>query len=170
MGLGYYIKMLYHQISADSRHGTHSPHVYRLLDERVYKKTYKKENIAGLGELPISFNKKKLITKVLPYLDAKVISLFSGQENKLCQAGGATFLMTGKQLDISASVVKKHIGPGRVLVWNELHMNDQLLQTYREVMANTPSLIVLDFFHLAFTYCREEQEGEIFRLKFPYFY
>ena len=52
--------MLYHQISADSRHGTHSPHVYRLLDERVYKKTYKKENIAGLGELPISFNKKKI--------------------------------------------------------------------------------------------------------------
>lgn len=170
MRLGYYIKMLYHQISADSRHGTHSPHVYRLLDERVYRKTYKKESIAGLDEQPVSFYKKRLIMKVLPYLGVKDISLFPDPENKAFQAGMPALLLTGKQPDVSWEVLKKHMSQGRVLVWSELYMNNQLLQTYRKVTADTPSLIALDFFHLTFTYCREEQGEELFRLKFPYFY
>lgn len=163
MNISYYIKRLLHQLRAHNRHGTHSPDVYALLDEKVYYKSYHGKPV-GLGsDLDLTRKELRLISCVLnhhgidelrrckddsPFFENRRSALLISSE-KECVSGMETFLYQGG-----------------IIVWYRPYQDKELQKRYETFKQRQADIVVLDFFYLAFSYFRPEQRGEVFLLKY----
>lgn len=164
MDLSYHIKRLLHQLNADNRHGTHSPDVYALLDEKVYCRNYNWEPVSLESDINVSPKELRLISCVLNHHNVDELIrcqdvLLSSLENRQ----QALFLSSEKEC---ISEVEAFMYKGGMIVWYRPYQNKAFQKRFETFKVKQTDMVVLDFFHLAFSYFRPEQRGEIFTLKY----
>jgi len=164
MNITYFIKRLLHQLKANNRHGTHSPDVYTLLDEKVYCKSYPWE-VVDLGSgIDLSQKERRLVSCVLNH--------HRFEELRRCQDDFPVFEENKRRaLFISSekeciSGMETFIYQGGLIVWHRPYQNKGFQKKFESFKQRGTDMVVLDFFHLAFSYFRPEQRGEVFILKY----
>lgn len=155
----YYWRMLKHFFVSNSRHGTHSPFVYKLADEVIYSKS--KAKSLGL-EMPRLFAKpyKKLLQDMLLHLGVERLTYSSEQE-----WGDAVFFAAE---DLDQAAVKRALKNRQFVLIDEPH-GDREIQRKWELLIQDPLVVVsVDLFHFGLLVYREGQRKEHFRLRYPF--
>ncbi|WP_225551868.1 hypothetical protein [Sphingobacterium bovistauri] len=139
--MSYLIRKIKHFLTANTRHGTHSPFVYELADELIYNKHVKRSS--------------SLIQDIQDYYNTKGID-------------PSSFVVTDFLEYKPDDLLKLQNDYFMVFVKN-IHLNQSLV--YWECMQKSEGFIVLiDLFEFGIICKRKEQPKENFRLRYPYQY
>lgn len=141
----YWYDLIWHYVSSNSRHGTHSPFVYKLADEVIYNKEnscHAKETsgIDNLIEAMHSFFQQEIGGNI-SCLDIHSVTL----EEILSLYEVSSVIFLKNIYDCKESKVK----------WSALRADQNILVT-------------IDLFYFGVVFCRKEQPKENFKLRFPY--
>lgn len=164
MNISYLIKRLSHQLSANNRHGTHSPDVYALLDEKVYCKSYSWEAVDLEPGINLTQKERRLVSCVLNHHHFDELRRCKGsfplfEENKR----RAVFISSEKEC---VSGMETFIYQGGLIVWHQPYQDKGFQKKFESFKQRGTDMIVLDFFYLAFSYFRPAQRGEVFTLRY----
>lgn len=172
MSLFYHIKAIHHHLRSKNRHGTHSPHVYRLLDEYVYQRRGKvalsRSDLAGV----LKNNRDvKFVGRVLPFFNiSEIKELGLLEESVTKNYKGQIIIIRSIEEDFPVSELLHYIENGAVLLWEEVYNDRLLTRKWKEFIQMSNVTVSLDFFHICFAYHKSTQRKEQFSLKYPYGY
>jgi len=146
-----------HFICSNSRHGTHSPFVYRIAQDVVYNEDTRSDRVGvdvdfSLRETPRYF---PLLEDILSFLDVSV--LHNGESLK-----GAYW--TNLQAENLEQLVHR-IEEGQILVIHEPYRH---YEKWKELILNQAITVSIDFFYFSIVLKRETQRKEDFKLRYPY--
>lgn len=155
----YYYKMLRHFFISNSRHGTHSPFVYKLCDEVIYANGLGSQASAQLPGGPL-LRYGDLLKAILGYLDIQKMSIgLTGED-------AVAVFYTKEVLD--PVEVQKALQQRKVVLIHEPHASSEY-EAQLEALIQIPEAIVsIDLFHFAILLHREGQVKEHFHLRYPY--
>ncbi|MCY4778052.1 hypothetical protein ORI89_00205 [Sphingobacterium sp. UT-1RO-CII-1] len=155
----YYWRMLQHFFVSNSRHGTHSPFVYKLADQVIYKK---KEEIEGSVDLPTKFSKTYcfLLQDILAYLG--VHELQRGREKQ----DAAALFFEHDELDVSK--LKLAMKKKQIVIMDQPHKNNKVHTLWNHLVQDSSVTVSLDLFYFGLLLYREGQRKEHFLLRYPF--
>lgn len=155
----YYWRMLRHFFISNSRHGTHSPFVYKLADQAIYKQ---RKEIGSPVELPKKFSKpyRLLLQDILAYLDVHKLERGEGKE------GAIALFFECDELD--ESKLKLAMRNKQIVIMDEPHKNKKVQAKWNHLVQDPSVIVSLDLFHFGLLLCREGQRKEHFLLRYPF--
>lgn len=142
----YFFDLVIHYLTANSRHGTHSPFVYKLADTIIYRKSN------DLYDVSDSTKEAKLINKISTYFNAQ------------CDLKVST-------LDITTAHVEDVIDLNSkcpVVILKNIYTSSQNKRKWKTVFLNPQVTVSIDLFYFGIIIWRKEQPKEHFKLRFPY--
>lgn len=148
--MGYFFDLVWHFLSSNSRHGTHSPFVYKLATDVIYHKG----EVSNQGR-----SEEVLKLKVALFLKSEMITIQASD-----------FVI--KDLDISKFTVDEilHvINKDKVVILTGVYKDKQSKNKWSALKADQNVVVTIDLFHFAVLIVRKEQPKENFKLRFPYF-
>ncbi len=147
----YLYDRVWHYLSSNSRHGTHSPFVYKLADEVIYKSPDKGQYING--------GMDKVDALILE------ISLYLGKELNL------TYPEAIVQVDITEytleAILELYMNIP-VLILKNIYTDNAAKQKWSALKADQTIVVTIDLFYFGIIIFRKEQPKENFKLRFPY--
>lgn len=152
----YHLDLIGHFLSAHSRHGTHSPFVYKLASQVIYSNKFDR----GEGEIVVdcTWNDPPryldLVKDILVHLDIYTL--------KDHGAGGGYWADFKK--DRETELISR-IENGQLLVVHEPHLD---LPQWRALTKYDGVTVSIDLFHFGLVLKRAGQHKENFSLRFPY--
>ncbi|GHE23609.1 hypothetical protein [Sphingobacterium griseoflavum] len=154
--MGYYWALIKHFITANSRHGTHSPFVYRLAEQVVYaKKTSGVAAVAMPRHFPWGY--RLLLQQILPFCGVSGLgTLHEGEDS------AAIWVDLD---DVSAERILHLVERGKILIVHEPHKREAIWDT---LTANELVVVSIDLFHFGMLMHRDGQRKDHFILRYPY--
>lgn len=154
----YYWDLIWHFLRSNSRHGTHSPFVYRLADEVVYAKR-DPVDIKEV-EMPISFEYRygELLVSLLSFMGVGLLKTVGEDVERGCAVW--VDLRVSTVAEAHAALLR-----GAVLVVHEPYLAKG---AWKELSADPAVIVSIDLFHFGIMIGREGQRKEAFRLRYPY--
>ncbi|WDF68016.1 hypothetical protein PQ465_17175 [Sphingobacterium oryzagri] len=152
----YYWELAKHFLRANSRHGTHSPFVYRLADKVIYAKA---GDSAGRVILPPVFpvRYRQLMHDLLVAMNIEMLETFSGQ------VGSAAIWVP---LNAGAlHELLEQVAGGTVVIVHEPY---RARRKWRALIADPTIIVSIDLFHFGILMTRAAQRKENFELRYPY--
>jgi len=156
--LRYYLDGLVHFFVAHSRHGTHSPFVYRLVDEVIYARRRPGE----------SRNKvKRLVARLIDrYQPGTVYTRESGT----IPASSLDFVIVDGgalgTLGAEVEAIWPLIHPGSVLVLLDCHRTPGAKALWQSIKARPEVTITVDLFQVGLAFFRSGQAKENFKIRY----
>lgn len=173
MRFSYYPRLIFHHFKSNNRHGTHSPHVYTLLDEWVYSKGKGKmmgELNWSVPEDTVSKGVKKTLLRVFPYYNIQNVFCLSDLKGMRFDYTDTAIVVAKNTLNTSEKIfLERFVSQGGVVVWYEMYIDNRRKAMWDEFISQPCVTLMLDFFHFGLTYQRLKQQREQFSLKYPYF-
>lgn len=153
----FYLDQLMHFALAKSRHGTHSPFVYRLVDEVIYPKRRMGEPRDKVLRLTA-----RLIDQYKPY---QVYKLDSRQP-----AGPADFVIAegcdAERIAAQLATLWPKFHSGSVLILNDINRNAAMKQLWRTLKIKPEVVITIDLFWMGLVFFHVGQTKEHFRIRY----
>lgn len=149
--MSYFWKGVMHFFSSNSRHGTHSPFVYKLADDVIYAKSTKQA---------VASKRQDLLMDVADYFDVSytLSDVDVGTDRALIVEKST---MNVEEL---AVLVRRF----KYLVIPNIYKDRTIRQTWHLVCQDPRFIVCIDLFYYGLVFYRSEQPKEFFKLRFPY--
>lgn len=147
----YYWEGVKHFLSSNSRHGTHSPFVYKLADDVIYAKS-KQHAVVG--------KRDKLLADVADYFGVNYA------ESDLDIGTDRALIIEKPAMDVEelAVLVRRF----KYLVIPNIYKDRVTKRTWHLVCQDSRFIVCIDLFYYGLIFYRSEQPKESFKLRFPY--
>ncbi|SEL75136.1 hypothetical protein [Parapedobacter koreensis] len=156
MYLRFYLDQLIHFLSANSRHGTHSPFLYHLVDEVIYAKRQTSEPRDPFKRLTARLIERVKPTQVYVLGDER---LEGPLDFVIAESGDADWI----SLQIEGLWSALH--PGSVVVLEGIHRNDGMKRLWRALKAEPEATVTVDLFHAGLVFFHQGQAKEDFKIR-----
>lgn len=147
----YLWRLFFHFFSSNSRHGTHSPFVYRMADEVIYVQT--KNTFTG-------DRRQVLLLDLAAYFEVEY-SL------SCCEQGmDKAWIVDETVSDIEqlAALLMQF----KYLVIPDIYKYERRKKLWDSIGRDSRFIVCIDLFHYGLVFYRKEQNKEFFKLRFPY--
>ncbi len=152
----YYWALVKHFLKANSRHGTHSPFVYRLAEEVIYaKKPPVEPEVIFPSDFPWRY--RSLLAALLSSIELKELQVFEADK----QADVVWVDLN----QVSSEMLLSLLEQGAVIIVHEPHKAKRL---WHNMIADRRVVVSIDLFHFGILMQREGQRKEDFVLRYPY--
>lgn len=159
--MSYYFAYIKHYFLANSRHGTHSPFVYKLADEAIYVKASTfVGNLAFSSAVPQAYH--ALLTRILLHLGYTTLMDFDAAFDPAAQA--AVYVESAGIVDMPALVARLD---HTVVVVGGLYKSKQALAQWKSLQQHPDVTVTIDLFFFGLLFKRAGQHKESFRLRYP---
>ncbi|WP_353124305.1 hypothetical protein [Parapedobacter pyrenivorans] len=156
--LCYYLDGLAHFFAAHSRHGTHSPFVYRLLDEVIYPNRLSDEPRDKVERLV-----KRLIDRFQP---GEVYTLDSEPSPTSTIDFALVDCGTCKEAVTRVEAVWPQFHAGSVLVLSGCHRTTAAKALWQSIKMKPEVTVTIDLFCAGLVFFRSGQAKENFRIRY----
>ena len=149
----YYWKLILHFLNSNSRHGTHSPFVYKLADEVIYAKSFG-------SVIPSEPKSISLMKDIASYFRLPIVSIGHQElKDSVCYLSLAD--VTVEELSI--------LQHQRFMLFITDLYTDAFVETkWQQIKQSSAFVVTIDLFHFGIICYRTEQPKEHFILRFPY--
>lgn len=156
-GLRFYIDYTYHFLTSHSRHGTHSPFVYRLVDEVIYAPRKRQESPHKVERL-IS----RLVSRFNPGDVYRLGNPLPSHPLNFVIADGNDAELLASQL----SQLWPQLHVDSVLVLTGIYRDRRIKALWHTLRERSDVTVTIDLFHLGLVFFRKGQAKEDFRIRF----
>ncbi|GGG82416.1 hypothetical protein GCM10007415_14110 [Parapedobacter pyrenivorans] len=153
----FYVDYVIHFLASHSRHGTHSPFVYQLVDEVIYAPRKLDEPSAKVQRL-IS----RLINRFGPEGVYRIGDPLPIYPMSLVIAEGKD----SEAIAMQIGRVWPQFRRGGVLILVGLYRDRRMKELWRTIQERPDVTVTIDLFHLGLVFLREGQAKENFRIRF----
>jgi hypothetical protein len=136
----YFLQKIRHYLSANSRHGTHSPFVYALADELIYNKNINRGD--------------SLMEDIITYFDSK------GVERP-------AFFITHLSAHSVEDLLSLQDVYFMIFV-KDIHRKTNHRKIWKSMRTDKNFVVLIDLFEFGIICKRKEQPKENFKLRYPY--
>ena len=153
----YYVAYIQHQLTANSRHGTHSPFVYRLVDEVIYAKRKTDEPEDKV---------KRLIARLIDRFQAKRVHRLG---ERLSEERLDFMIVPANNAATLSHQLKQgwpNLHSGSVVVLQGIYSNQGMRQLWQSIKERQEVTVTIDLFHVGLVFLHEGQAKEDFRISF----
>ena len=149
----YYYKLVQHFLCSNSRHGTHSPFVYRLAEKVIYSKS-SSSSCSTLSKAA------SLMSDIASFYGMPIIEA----QTKVKGEGIFKVAIDSLRMEQLYALQKDYF---MVLVTG-IYTTRQAEKKWQQIVADKATIVTIDLFHFGIVCYRREQPKEHFRLRFPY--
>lgn len=143
---------IWHYLSSNSRHGTHSPFIYRLADEVIYKVPTK--------QLRGEKGSDCLMQEISEYYSSNIVhSVDAVAKDRILVIDIALI----KRDDVV--VLQEQCA---MIFLNNIYKNKLTKKKWSAIGADQRISVTIDLFYFGIVILRKEQPKENFKLRFPY--
>lgn len=146
----FFFRSILHFILSNSRHGTHSPFVYRLADEVIY--TSAKQKVRGGSKSDL------LIKEIATYYGVAI------KQDKSAWSGALDVSIEKLQLEEVVDL-QHHF---TFLFLRDIHKNASTKKMWNLLSKEDSITVTIDLFYFGIVCHREGQRKEHFKLRFPF--
>jgi len=170
-----YIK---HRLTAKSRHGTHSPFVYKLVDEVIYdfsaKKVYEdleKQRKKLLNDDKVGLNPRlaQLIYRLAHNHPPQPADIIVAQEIESNHRLDFVFIESERTKEATLNYFHTclpKVHEGTLLIFNDIYRNKGMKEAWEEIKAHSQVTVTIDLFWIGLVYFKKGQVKEHFKIKF----
>ncbi len=156
-GPRFYVDYALHFLTSHSRHGTHSPFVYQLVDEVIYVPRKKQESPDKVERLIC-----RLVSRFSP---GCVFRIGDPQPTRPLDF----VIADGDHMETVASQLWQlwpQLHAGSVLILIGIYRNSEMKELWRTIQERSDVTVTVDLFHLGLVFFHEGQAKEDFRIRF----
>ncbi|MFM6975660.1 MAG: hypothetical protein ACKOW2_02275 [Sphingobacteriaceae bacterium] len=151
-----------HWISSNSRHGTHSPFVYRLVDEVIYN--YRAQTKSQLAVNP-SRKVNGLINRLIDFFKPKDFRMLLSVAD-LEDVNELSFLLITKEPLALFQACLPKADSQTVLVFQDIYANKDRKAAWKKIKENPQVSVTVDLFYIGLVFFRTGQAKEDFKIRF----
>ncbi|QQT26942.1 SAM-dependent methyltransferase [Sphingobacterium spiritivorum] len=161
-----------HALTSNTRHGTHSPFVYRLTDEAIYQR------LATGNEVSLSgWNRKKkaVLGRVLHHLHIVAVHSLAdneGHEDKDSMETSEDFFKNAiliSKNELPEPELFNRTGRHTIYIWDEPYLSRERQRAWEQVQQIERVTLTIDLFYFGLIIFRKGQRKQNFKLRFPRF-
>lgn len=146
----YLISLVFHFLTSNSRHGTHSPFVYKIANEVIYSKS---------KPTTLRLSKQRLLDDIASYFQVKYTRLTA-------DLGIDKALIVSENVDIQQLItIQKEY---KYIVVHDIYKSDFAIKLWKSICSDPHFIVCIDLFYFGLIFYREEQPKQLFKLRFPY--
>lgn len=154
----FHFEWLVHFLSANSRHGTHSPFVYRLVDEVVYAKRKASES----GD-----KVKRLTARLIDWLQPSTVYTL-GSEQHLPSPLDFVMIDCSDYEKVGAQIeaLWPRLHSKSVLVLSDFHCHAGAKALWQSIKAKPDVTVTIDLFRVGLVFFHPGQAKEDFKIRY----
>ncbi len=153
-----FIQHINHFFRSNSRHGTHSPFVYELADQAIYRSSVSvSKELHGLETIPPHY--RQVLTRVLCYWNKEKVY-------DLQRERGDVLLVKAEEL--SKSIICQHLNDHALLIVDGIYKSKRNRYAWHCARQEDEVTVSIDLFHFGILLTRPGQVKEDFALRYPF--
>src|SRR5690606_10442712 len=153
----YYLDYIVHYLVSHSRHGTHSPFVYRLLEDVIYAPKSEEEPVGKV---------ERLIARIADRFGRNTVYRIGTPLPNQPLDVIVSDMLDGEALAACLQQLRPSIHKQTVLVISGIYRNGNMKRLWQDLQKRPDVTVTIDLFRLGLVFFHDGQAKEHFRIRF----